>query len=148
MFDSWVDSSCIRLNRSWVSDSSGRSKDRYRIIRWTVRHHSHSDEHDQEIDENGSICKDPELLERTDLPHKKAANGPNETADGVAKFEFGDLRNSLAVTDDNVADTEEELHSLQEVDDVARYSTVNTERKIGISLAGKFVRIKAEKACP
>jgi hypothetical protein len=56
VFNRWVDSSCIRCNRSWVSDSSGRSKDRYRIVGRTVRHHSHSDEHDQEVDENRSIC--------------------------------------------------------------------------------------------
>lgn len=113
-----------------------------------MRHHAHGDKHDQDVDENGSIGQNPEFLERTDLTDEIAAKGPNKTADGVAEFELGDLRNGLAVADDYVTNTEEQLKTLQEVDDVARSSSVNAVRKIGVILAGEFVGIKAEEACP
>ena len=67
-----------------------------------MRHHAHGDEHDQEIEENGKVGQDPKFLECANLTDSKATDGPNETADSIAKFEFGDLGKGLAVADDNV----------------------------------------------
>lgn len=54
----------------------------------------------------------------------------------------------MAVADDDVANTEEQLKTLQEIDNKARDSAVDTESEIGIVLAWIFVGIKAHEASP
>jgi len=113
-----------------------------------MRHHAHGDEHDHEIEENGKVGQDAEFLECADLAEAKTTEGPDKTADGIAEFELGDLGKGLAVADDNVTNAQEQLETLQEVDDIARDPAINTESEIGVVLAGIFVGIKTHEASP
>jgi hypothetical protein len=146
--DRWIISVRIRCDGGQINCRSSRPKNRNRIVRRAMCHHAHADEHDHEIEENRSVGQDPKFLECADLTDTKANERPNETADGIAEFEFGDLGKGLAVADDDITDAEEQLKTLQEVDDIARDSAVNTEREIGIVLAGILVGIKAHEARP
>jgi len=132
----------------WINGRSCRSEDGYREVGRAVRHHAHGDEHDEEIEENGKVGQDSEFLECSHLADGKASDSPDETADGIAESELRDLRNGLAVTDDDVSNAEEQLKTLQEVDNKARDSTVNTESEIGIVLAWVFVGIETHEASP
>lgn len=58
---------------------------------------THGDEHDQEIDPDSEIGQPCEFLQRSDLAYQETGQRPDETADGIAQFEFRDLRESFAV---------------------------------------------------
>ena len=92
----------IRHDSCLIYSRSRRSKNRNGVVGRAMRHHAHGDEHDHEIEENGKVGQDAEFLECADLTEAKAAEGPDKTANGIAKFELGDLRKGLAVADDDV----------------------------------------------
>ena len=101
--DRWIIPIRIRQDSGLIYCRSSRSKNSDRKIRRAMCHHAHGDEHNQEIEENGKVGQYPKFLECADLTNGKATDGPNETADGIAKFEFGDLGKGLAVANDNVS---------------------------------------------
>ena len=83
--------------------------------------YTHADEHNHQVDEDGSISEPAILLQSSNLADSETDEGPDQTANSVAKSELGNLRDGLAIADDDKADTHEEL---EDVDNVAKDGSI------------------------
>ena len=71
-------------------------------VQWRrVGGHTHSDEHDEQVDPDSKICKEAELLKCTDLAKQESDDGPKDYTNGIAKPESACLLQGFAVTDKN-----------------------------------------------
>jgi len=69
-------------------------------------------------------------LERSDLAEEEADDDEDNGADGVAELEFGDLGESLALLDGDLAKDEDEGQGLQDIDDLASRLSIKAEEEV------------------
>lgn len=124
-------------------------------VRWldgevwsAVAGNSHGEDDDQKIEPDGEVGEISELLQGSDLTNDHGGKRPDETADGEAELELGHLRQSLAVTNDNDADVEQELDALEQIHAVASPGTVDSETEVAEGLHGVSVGIELQEHSP
>ena len=109
---------------------------------------AHGDEHDHKIHPDGGVSQPTVLGKSPHLADTKSNDGPDQTADSVAKLEFGHLRDSLSIADHDQAHVAEKLDGLEDVDYVARNRTVEAECQISVVLHGELVGVKTQEDFP
>lgn len=72
-------------------------------------YYSHGADDDEYVHPDGCVGEPSVFLQCPDLAEEEPCQSEDETADCVAELEFGDLRERLAVADDDGANIAEEL---------------------------------------
>ena len=121
---------------------SSRAKSCDPVVWRAVRDGAHGDGHERQIGPDSGVGKPSKLLQGANLADSEAANGPTQTADGIAELELGNLGNGLSITDDDQSNGAEELEELQYINAMAGDSAVESECKVAIVSGRKLIRIK------
>ncbi len=83
------------------------------VIRLAVRHDTHADEHDEEIEDDGEVGQPAELVQGPYLAGEEPHDGPDQAAHDVAQPELRNLRYRETVADDNNTDADGQLKGLE-----------------------------------
>jgi hypothetical protein len=107
-----------------------------------VSRHTHGDEHNEQIDPDGEVCQEAELLESTDLTEEEASNGPNNNANGIAEPKLANLRKRFTVADKYNRNIEQQLQRLKDQDKISGPATEQSKGKVSICSHREFVGVK------
>ena len=128
--------------------TTGGAKNRNGIVGRAVCDDTHRDEHDEQVHPDGRVREPAVFGESSHLTNEETNDGPDQTANGVAKLELRYLGNGLSITDHDQADTADQLDTLQDVDHVARACAVETECQVSVILQREFVRVQPQEDFP
>ena len=117
------------------------------VVRDRVRDGCDGNDHNDDVDPDGSVCDPTKTLESTNLPKEHTKNCPDDTADDVADVAV-DLVKTLSVTDDNNTNVEEQLDGLQNVECMASVGAVDAESDVSVGLQRVSMRVEGEEHVP
>lgn len=106
------------------------------------------DEQDQQVNPHSEVRQPAKSLQGSNLSNDHAgSHEDNETCD-KANALFGDLRDRLAVGQNQDGNCEQKLDSLEKVDTVTGPAAVDAEEAVGVRLHGIFVGIHIHEYLP
>jgi len=111
------------------------------------------DKDGEQVQKDGNVGRPREALQRPDLAeHEAGEHKDDETEDeadaGPAVGTLGDLRDGLAVAEDQDGDEEEELETLAKVDQAAGDGAKDTVVEVTKPVQGVSVRVETQESLP
>lgn len=111
---------------------------------------SHAEDKDEHVQPDGEVGEPAEALQSSDLANDHTSGHEDDEADDEAKaasaiWTSRDLRDGLAIAENENSHGKEQLDGLQRVDEVARPGPEDTEESIGVRLHREPVGIEEEK---
>jgi hypothetical protein len=95
----------------------------------------------KQVDPHSKVCEPTESLQSSDLANNYTRSHEDNKADDEADASFRDLRDGLAVRENEDGDREQELNCLQDIDTMPCPSAVNSEEAVCITLHRVSVRV-------
>ena len=110
-------------------------------VRVTVGNNTHRYEYNEQVHPDRKIGNPAEFLECTDLSKQSASDGEDDATDHEAEAARGDLRQTLCVLYDNDTDIAEQLDRLEEIDNDAGPSAINTKGNVTVGFQRVPIRV-------
>lgn len=126
-------------NRCTTQGSSSRTSLSSPIVGLAMGHHTHTDEHDHQVENHSEVRQEAQFVESSDLSEEEAYNRPDQAADDITEAELGHLRDRKTIADNKDTNADHELQSLKEVDGIAKPRAPDAESKIAVVLGRKLV---------